>query len=129
VTNRVTHCGKDSASFVKVTRKMRIEWTQIVHFVYLSTYGLPRIDLDQRPVRSAIEALLPRRCEAVVVLSHTRPEPMTGVLHRLDRDPARTCFLGYVSRGGTLDVAGMLFANRLSGTDFGLGAVRASPRR
>ena len=47
-----------------------------------------------------------------VILSHTRPEPMIGLLRRIDGGPARTRGLGYISRGGTLDVAGMLFANR-----------------
>ncbi|HIE5094119.1 TPA: xylulose 5-phosphate 3-epimerase [Stenotrophomonas maltophilia] len=47
-----------------------------------------------------------------VVLSHTRPEPMLGILRRLDGGQARTRALGYISRGGTLDVAGMLLANR-----------------
>jgi fructose 1,6-bisphosphatase len=37
---------------------------------------------------------------------------MLGVLRRLDDGPARTRALGYISRGGTLDVPGMLFANR-----------------
>jgi phosphoketolase len=47
-----------------------------------------------------------------VILSHTRPEPMLGILRRIDSGPARTRALGYISRGGTLDVPGMLFANR-----------------
>jgi len=47
-----------------------------------------------------------------VILAHTRPEPMLGVLRRIDDGPAKTRALGYISRGGTLDVAGMLFANR-----------------
>lgn len=47
-----------------------------------------------------------------VLLSHTRPEPMLGLLRRLDDGPGKTRALGYISRGGTLDVAGMLFANR-----------------
>jgi len=34
------------------------------------------------------------------------------MLRRLDTGPATTRFLGYLSRGGTLDVNGMLFANR-----------------
>src|SRR3546814_16299336 len=37
---------------------------------------------------------------------------MLGLLRRLDGGPARTVAHGYISRGGTLDVAGMLFANR-----------------
>ena len=33
-------------------------------------------------------------------------------LRRIDTGPLRTRALGYVARGGTLDVSGMLFANR-----------------
>ena len=47
-----------------------------------------------------------------LILSHTRPEPMMGVLRRLDGGPKQTAALGYLNRGGTLDVFGMLFANR-----------------
>jgi phosphoketolase len=59
-----------------------------------------------------VERLFPPAISARVVLTHTRPEPMAGVLRRLDTGPATTRFLGYLSRGGTLDVNGMLFANR-----------------
>lgn len=48
---------------------------------------------------------------ARVIVSHTRPEPMIGVLRRLDSGPQRTRYLGYRNRGGTLDAAGLLFAN------------------
>lgn len=47
-----------------------------------------------------------------VVLSHTRPESMLGVLRRLDEGPGRMAALGYINQGGTLDIGGMLFANR-----------------
>jgi phosphoketolase len=47
-----------------------------------------------------------------VIATHTRPEPMLGLLRRLDGGPSKTIAHGYISRGGTLDVAGMLFANR-----------------
>ncbi|MDZ4095733.1 MAG: xylulose 5-phosphate 3-epimerase [Paracoccaceae bacterium] len=46
-----------------------------------------------------------------VILSHTRPEPMLGILRRIDGGPGKMSALGYISRGGTLDVSGMLFAN------------------
>ena len=49
-----------------------------------------------------------------VILTHTRPEPMLGMLRRIDSGPGRTEALGYISRGGTLDVDGMLLANRCS---------------
>lgn len=47
-----------------------------------------------------------------VILSHTRPEPMLGLLRPLDTGRHRTRALGYANRGGTLDTFGMLFANR-----------------
>ncbi|MCD9029030.1 xylulose 5-phosphate 3-epimerase [Luteimonas sp. BDR2-5] len=62
---------------------------------------------DEATVQALFPPGLPR-----VLLAHTRPEPMLGVLRRLDDGPAATRALGYISRGGTLDVPGMLFANR-----------------
>jgi phosphoketolase len=47
-----------------------------------------------------------------VFVTHTRPEPYLGLLRRIDTGPATTCALGYINRGGTLDVEGLLFANR-----------------
>jgi len=65
--------------------------------------------LDDDALRTLFPPGLPR-----ILLSHTRPEPMLGVLRRLDDGPSKTRALGYISRGGTFDVAGMLFANRCS---------------
>lgn len=48
---------------------------------------------------------------ARVIVCHTRAEPMMGVLRRLDNGPRMTRYLGYRNRGGTLDTAGLLFAN------------------
>lgn len=48
---------------------------------------------------------------ARVFLGHCRPEPLAGVLRPLDTG-ARSRFLGYRNRGGTLDTFGMLYANR-----------------
>ena len=47
-----------------------------------------------------------------VILSHTRPEPMLGLLRRLDDGPPQTKALGYLNRGAGLDRFGTLFANR-----------------
>jgi phosphoketolase len=63
--------------------------------------------LDDARLAALFPTALPR-----VILSHTRPEPMLGVLRRLDGGPQTTRALGYINRGGTLDVFGMLFANR-----------------
>lgn len=62
---------------------------------------------SENDVAALFPAGLPR-----VIVSHTRPEPMLGLLRRIDFGPQRTVARGYISRGGTLDVAGMLFANR-----------------
>lgn len=63
--------------------------------------------LDDAAVAALFPPGLPR-----VVLSHTRPEAMLGVLRRLDEGPRGMLALGYVNQGGTLDMDGMLFANR-----------------
>lgn len=60
------------------------------------------------------ERLLPNRIHRRVALTHMRPEVFRGHLHPLFPKPARSRVLGYVNRGGTLNEAGMLFANRCS---------------
>ncbi len=79
-----------------------------------------RFRLPRDPIEAAftasdgeLDALFPKGMPRVIV-SHTRPEPILGLLRRLDSGPDATAARGYVSRGGTLDVAGMLFANRCS---------------
>lgn len=72
-----------------------------------------RDEFEQRFIASdpLVEALFPSELPRVLA-THTRPEPMLAVLRRLDGGPDRTRALGYRNRGGTLDVNGMLFANR-----------------
>lgn len=64
--------------------------------------------LDEARFRAFVDGAPDVRVFAV----HTRPEPMIGLLRRLDTGPERSVCLGYVGRGGTLDVSGMLYANR-----------------
>jgi phosphoketolase len=73
----------------------------------------PRDELEAAFVldETRLQALFPRHLPRVL-LCHTRPEPMLGVLRRLDGGAERTRALGYINRGGTLNVDGMLFANR-----------------
>jgi phosphoketolase len=65
--------------------------------------------LNDQQLAEMFPANLPR-----VLISHTHPEPMTGLLRRIDGGPSRWRAHGYCNRGGTLDVNGMLFANRCS---------------
>jgi phosphoketolase len=73
-----------------------------------------------RAPRSAAEAahqapeplrhvLFPLSARARVVLTHTRPEPLLGVMHDLLGE--NVAGLGYIGHGGTADTAGMLFLN------------------
>ena len=66
-----------------------------------------QVTLDAADLASTFPPDLPR-----VLVTHTRPEPLLGLLRRIDPGPGRMTGLGYISRGGTLDVFGMLFANR-----------------
>ncbi len=57
--------------------------------------------------------LFPEQAPHRVFLCHSRPEPMLGALGPLCTGP-RTAGLGYISRGGTLTVEGLLFRNECS---------------
>lgn len=74
---------------------------------------IPRDAIEARFVDddATVHALFPPGLPRVI-LSHTRPEPMLGLLRRIDSGPSKMRALGYVNRGGTFDVPGMLFANR-----------------
>lgn len=63
--------------------------------------------IEDGPLRALFPQGLPR-----LLISHTRPEPLLGMLRRIDEGPGRLRAHGYLSRGGTLDAGGMLFANR-----------------
>jgi phosphoketolase len=70
--------------------------------------NIERAYLAPEAVRNALfPAATPR-----IVATHTRPEPMLGILRPIDGGPLRMRAHGYLNRGGTLDVFGMLFANR-----------------
>jgi phosphoketolase len=84
--------------------------------VYIGEPGRLRIGRDAREaayvltdkeVARYFPADMPR-----VFVTHTRPEPYLGALRRIDTGPQSTRALGFVNQGGTLDIAGLLFANR-----------------
>ena len=56
--------------------------------------------------------LYPPSVPARVFVTHTRPEPLMGVLQPLHTGSDKTAGLGFVGQGGTLTVPGMLFVNR-----------------
>jgi phosphoketolase len=82
---------------------------------YIIEPGRFRVGRDDREAAhrsEVIGALFPAAQDVRIFLTHTRPEAMIGILRPLDTCPATTRVLGFLSRGGTLDVGGMLFANR-----------------
>ena len=85
--------------------------------IYLQEPGrfrAPRDLLEQQV--SADEALrerlFPSALRRRVLLTHMRPEVARGHLWPILPDASQCAALGYRNRGGTLDEAGMLFANR-----------------
>ena len=84
--------------------------------VYIGEPGRLRAGRDAREAAYVLaDAVVLRHFPAGtprVFLTHTRPEPYLGALRRIDTGPATTRALGFVNQGGTLDVPGLLFANR-----------------
>lgn len=96
----------------------RLEERAVDHaVVYLAEPGRfrePRDAMEAAALapRELRERLFPACGVVRVFLTHTRPEPFLGAVRPLDTGPTRARALGYINRGGTLDVLGMLFANR-----------------
>ena len=90
---------------------------------------IPRDELEAAFVLGdeSLQALFPPHLPRVLI-SHTRPEPMLGVLRRIDSGPSKTRALGYINHGGTLDVAGMLIANRCTWVDAIYAAAQVTGR-
>lgn len=87
--------------------------------VYLQEPGRFRQPRDPMEAAACLtefecERLFPHRMHRRVALTHMRPEVFRGHLHTLFPQPAHSRVLGYINRGGTLNEAGMLFANRCS---------------
>ena len=87
--------------------------------IYLQEPGRFRAPRDAWEAASVAEAalveqLFPSTCTRRVLLTHMRPEVARGHLWPILGDARNSRVLGYRNRGGTLDEAGMLFANQAS---------------
>lgn len=85
----------------------------VVYILEPGRFRIPRDELEAAHLtpRDVVDGLFPKSAQARVFLGHTRPHTLLGVLRPLDTG-AGTRALGYINRGGTLDVDGMLFANK-----------------
>lgn len=61
-----------------------------------------------------LSSLYPDFVTARIFTTHTRPEPLLGVIQPLYTSRDKTSALGFIGDGGTLTVLGMLFVNRCS---------------
>lgn len=87
--------------------------------VYLQEPGRFRVPRDAWEAATVAddetrERLFPAHYQRRVLLTHMRAEVARGHLWPILEDARQTAVLGYRNRGGTLDEAGMLFANRAS---------------
>lgn len=92
---------------------------QEASLVYIQEPGRFRIPRDKEEAAwlapdEVREALFPATIEKRVFLCHGRPEVFLGHLRSLDLGVDQVRALGYINRGGTLDVMGLLLANQCS---------------
>lgn len=88
----------------------------MANLIYLGEPGRFRIPRDEDEAAFVHDAATLQRWfpqgRLRLFVTHMRPEPFLGALRPLDDGPRRTQALGYRNRGGTLDVDGLMFANR-----------------
>lgn len=93
-------------------------------------FRFPRDDQEAAHVLpdSVVEGFFPAGTPRVFI-THLRPEPFLGALRRIDTGPATTRALGFINRGGTLDIDGLMFANRCTWAHvlLGVASVLALP--
>jgi phosphoketolase len=85
----------------------------VAYLIEPGRFRSPRTAGEARHVApaSARDGLIPGGTEACIVLTHTRPEHLLGLLRPLFGG-RRVSALGYINRGGTLNTPGLLFVNR-----------------
>jgi phosphoketolase len=85
----------------------------VVYLLEPGRFRAPRTEREARHGASAEvrAALYPEAVAPRVFVSHTRPEPLLGLLGPVHTGRA-TVGLGFLDQGGTLSLGGMLFVNR-----------------
>ena len=86
----------------------------VVYMLEPGRFRNPRSQGEQAHVASGElrKELYPDSVTSRIFVTHTRPEPLLGVLQPLHTGNDRTTALGFIGHGGTLTVPGMLFVNR-----------------
>lgn len=104
------------SELIRASERLRDTSTPF-RLVYVQEPGRFREPRDRFEAACALpeadrEWLFPRRYSHCVVLTHMRPEVFRGHASGICNGVRQGRVLGYVNRGGTLNEAGMLFANR-----------------
>jgi phosphoketolase len=97
----------------------------VVYLIEPGRFRRPRraAERDHQALTDVRTSLFPAGAQCRLLVTHTRPEPMLGLLEPLHA-PARSVALGYVSEGGTYDTPGLLFVNRSSWAHIAAEAAR-----
>jgi phosphoketolase len=87
----------------------------VVYLLEPGRFRVPRCETERRHLAPAAlrAALFPDTVRHRLLITHTRPEPMLGMLEPF-RSAERAAGLGYANQGGTYDTPGLLFVNRSS---------------
>jgi phosphoketolase len=104
----------------EITRaSLRLRERDIPHrVIYVIEPGRLRAPRSRREAahvlsNDEVRTLFPDHARARVLLTHTRPEVIVGMMSRIHTGP-QTIGLGFRNDGGTLDVGGMLWVNGCS---------------
>jgi phosphoketolase len=87
----------------------------VVYILEPGRFRIPRGKEEEAHLAPASvrETLFPDAAARRILVTHTRPEPMMGLLAPF-RSTSATAGLGYINQGGTYDTPGLLFVNRSS---------------
>jgi phosphoketolase len=85
----------------------------VVYMLEPGRFREPRSDgeLEHLAPENYRKELYPDSVPARTFVVHTRPEPILGVLQPLNTGYGQTVGMGFIGKGGTLTVPGMLFVN------------------
>jgi phosphoketolase len=98
----------------------------VVSMLEPGRFRTPRTEGEAAHAAPAVvrDDLYPGEVAQRLFLTHTRPEPLLGILEPLHTGAGRTAALGFLGKGGTLTIGGMLFVNRCT---WAHALVRAAP--
>jgi phosphoketolase len=84
----------------------------VVYLLEPGRFRVPRSPTETAHMASGIlrETLFPGSIHCRVLITHTRPEPMLGLLEPFHAASLKSG-LGYINQGGTYDTPGLLFVN------------------